>query len=190
MASTLLFSTFEVSRQAFFRTATTAAIVNLKPLVPGHVLVIPTRIVPRMSDLTPSEVSSLFSSVQTVGNVVQKAYKADGLTIACQDGQAAGQSVPHVHVHIIPRKLVGDRFSNNDDVYPELENHDEVLHKELGHLSKKHGHETGTPSSESSASSNRSSFRVDNESRKPRTLQEMEEEAEWLKSLMPTEDTN
>ena len=43
-------------------------------------------------------------------------------TISIQDGVAAGQTVPHVHVHIIPRR-VGD-FKNNDDIYTELEKHD------------------------------------------------------------------
>jgi diadenosine tetraphosphate (Ap4A) HIT family hydrolase len=48
------------------------------------VLVIPTRRVSRLEELTPSEVGSLFTSVQTVGKVLEKAYKADALTIACQ----------------------------------------------------------------------------------------------------------
>lgn len=48
------------------------------------VLVIPTRPVARLADLSPAEVSSLFSSVQLVGKVIEKVYKADALTIACQ----------------------------------------------------------------------------------------------------------
>ena len=48
------------------------------------VLVVPSRNVERLTDLTSTEVGSLFASVQAVGRVVEKAYKADGLTIACQ----------------------------------------------------------------------------------------------------------
>lgn len=48
------------------------------------VLVIPTRHVPRIADLTPPELSSLMTSVQHVGRVVERVYGADGLTIACQ----------------------------------------------------------------------------------------------------------
>jgi len=122
MTSALLFSTFEVTRQAFYRTSLSYAIVNLKPIVPGHVLVVPTRPVVRLMDLTTQELTSLMASVQQVGRVVEKAYGADALTVACQDGKAAGQSVPHVHFHILPRKLQGDRFSGrNDEVYPALE---------------------------------------------------------------------
>ena len=48
------------------------------------VLIAPMRTVPRLQDLTPPEVASLFTSVQTVGRVVERVYGADGLTIACQ----------------------------------------------------------------------------------------------------------
>jgi hypothetical protein len=57
-------------------------------------------------------------------------------------------------------------------------------------MAKEHGHEGGTPGSDSPASSGRSTLRVDNESRKPRTLKEMEEEAEWLKTFISAEDSS
>lgn len=47
-------------------------------------LVIPTRPVPRISDLTSDELGSLMESVKTVGTAVEKAYNGDGLTVACQ----------------------------------------------------------------------------------------------------------
>ena len=80
----LYFSIFEVSKQCFWRTKNVFAIVNLKPILPGHVLVIPQRIVPRLSDLEADEISSLFQSVQRIGSVIERAYKAKALTIACQ----------------------------------------------------------------------------------------------------------
>ncbi|KAH9921926.1 diadenosine hydrolase [Epithele typhae] len=102
----LYFSSFEVSRQAFYRVRLAAAIVNLKPIVPGHVLVIPTRPVPRLADLEHDELASLIASVQHVGRVIER------------DGKAAGQTVPHVHFHLLPRKTEGDAFPNNDDSVP------------------------------------------------------------------------
>ncbi|THV01450.1 diadenosine hydrolase, partial [Dendrothele bispora CBS 962.96] len=161
MNSPLFFSTFEVTRQAFYRSALSYAIVNLKPIVPGHVLVIPTRVVPRLTDLNDSELSSLMGSVQRVGRVIERAYGADALTVACQDGKAAGQSVPHVHFHILPRKSSGDQFSNNDDVYPALEHSEGSLNDQM-----------------------KSGLKVDaDENRKPRTKEEMENEASWLRGL-------
>ncbi|KAJ7837813.1 diadenosine hydrolase [Mycena olivaceomarginata] len=164
MAS-LFFSTIEVTRQAFYRSSLSYAIVNLKPIVPGHVLVLPTRHVPRLADLSEPELASLMGAVQKVGSVIERVYGADALTVACQDGKAAGQSVPHVHFHLLPRKSVGDKFSgkNNDQVYPALE---------------KAEAEMAQP------------FKVDaDEDRVPRSMEEMESEAVWLKGFFPVEDS-
>ena len=58
-------------------------------------------------------------SVQTVGKVVERVYQGTALTIAVQDGPAAGQTVKHTHAHVIPRKF--SDWTNNDDVYKELD---------------------------------------------------------------------
>lgn len=50
----------------------------------ADVLVIPTRVVPRLADLKQDELASLMASVQHVGRVIERVYAADGLTIACQ----------------------------------------------------------------------------------------------------------
>jgi len=168
----LLFSKIEVTRQAFYNSSLCYAIVNLKPIVPGHVLVIPTRPVPRLTDLNESELSALMASVQRVGTVVERAYGADGLTIACQDGKAAGQSVPHVHFHILPRKFNGDRFSDkNDAVYPAIERSEAFLPSALQMMALQQ--DPGVQP-----------LKVDaDEHRPPRSMDEMEREAEWLRSF-------
>jgi len=173
----LLFSSFEVSTQAFYRATRSFAIVNLKPIVPGHVLVIPNRPVPRLADLDDYELGCLMRSLKRVGSVVQTAYGGDGLTIACQDGKAAGQTVPHVHFHVLPRKFLGDPFSkNNDEIYPALEENEGSLRSELLLLRR--------PSREQP-------LHVDaDEDGKPRTREEMEREAIWLKGFFTaTEQT-
>jgi hypothetical protein len=80
------------------------AFVNLKPLVPGHVLVVPRRVVPRYAGLTPEEAADLWQGVLAVRTIVAKQQQdlELGFTIGMQDGPIAGQSVPHVHVHILP----------------------------------------------------------------------------------------
>ncbi|KAF8203770.1 diadenosine 5',5'''-P1,P4-tetraphosphate asymmetrical hydrolase [Pholiota molesta] len=167
----LLFSTFEVTSQAFYRASLSYAIVNLKPIVPGHVLVIPNRPVPRLADLDDNELACLMRSIKRVGSVIEKVYGADALTIACQDGKAAGQSVTHVHFHLLPRKFLGDPFAGkNDEVYPALEMNEGSLQSDFKQRSSDVAHPNP--------------LRVDaDEDRKPRSMEEMVKEADFLKGF-------
>uniref|UniRef100_A0A6I8N982 Bis(5'-adenosyl)-triphosphatase n=1 Tax=Ornithorhynchus anatinus TaxID=9258 RepID=A0A6I8N982_ORNAN len=88
----------------------------------SDVLVCPLRPVERFRDLHPDEVADLFQTTQKVGNVVEKHFNGTSITFSVQDGPEAGQTVKHVHVHVLPRK-VGD-FSRNDSIYDE----DLILH--------------------------------------------------------------
>lgn len=91
--------------QVFFRSesALSLAIVNLKPLCPGHVLVVPARVVAKLDGLTSAEQTDLWRTSRIVQSIVQTKFSATCSLIGVQDGRAAGQSVPHVHVHILPQ---------------------------------------------------------------------------------------
>uniref|UniRef100_UPI00398ECAB0 bis(5'-adenosyl)-triphosphatase-like isoform X3 n=1 Tax=Pristiophorus japonicus TaxID=55135 RepID=UPI00398ECAB0 len=106
------------SSAIFLQTELSFALVNRKPVVPGHVLVCPIRPAERFQDLQPEEVTDLFQTSQKVAKAVEQHFKVTSLTIAIQDGPEAGQTVKHLHIHILPRKK-GD-FPRNDDVYVEL----------------------------------------------------------------------
>eukprot|EP00931_Biecheleriopsis_adriatica_P110030 TRINITY_DN84319_c0_g1_i1.p1 TRINITY_DN84319_c0_g1~~TRINITY_DN84319_c0_g1_i1.p1 ORF type:complete len:381 (+),score=56.31 TRINITY_DN84319_c0_g1_i1:10-1152(+) len=84
------------------KSGLSVAFVNLKPLLPGHVLVTPRRVVPRMQELTKEEFDDLFRSVRLVQAMVEAQHGAKASRLGIQDGPDAGQSVPHVHVHILP----------------------------------------------------------------------------------------
>jgi diadenosine tetraphosphate (Ap4A) HIT family hydrolase len=71
----------------------TLATVNLKPLLPGHVLVFPRRPVQHLSELTDDETLDLWQSVQKIYVLVLAAHGADSAQIGVQDGKHAGQSV-------------------------------------------------------------------------------------------------
>lgn len=103
------FSTFALdSRQVFHVSPSglSLAIVNLKPLVPGHVLVISRRVVARYSDLSPEERADLWQTVCKVQRIVLPCYCASQSRIGLQDGPDSGQTVPHVHVHILPQQTL------------------------------------------------------------------------------------
>lgn len=87
-----------------------------------------------------------------------------------RDGAAAGQSVPHVHIHILPRRFT-DFEGENDAVYPALEAFSSDLPKNLAS-------DNGTTSGERRE---RVALKMDaDEDRKPRSAEEMEKEAVWL----------
>ncbi|KAJ1899032.1 hypothetical protein LPJ66_002372 [Kickxella alabastrina] len=105
--------------QTFLLTPLTYGLVNLKPIRPGHVLLATRLPHPRFSDLSPDEVADLFLQAQRVSRAITRHFGAQSLTLCIQDGKEAGQTVPHVHLHVIPRNE-GD-FPDNDDVYEKLE---------------------------------------------------------------------
>ncbi|KAJ2715334.1 Dinucleoside triphosphate hydrolase [Coemansia spiralis] len=120
MAKTIRFGPIAIPlSQAFFASKHSFGLVNLKPVRPGHVLVVSRRPAVRFSELTPDEVADLFVQGQRVSRVIEKLHSAAALTLCVQDGAAAGQTVPHVHLHVIPRHP-GD-FDDNDDVYREID---------------------------------------------------------------------
>jgi hypothetical protein len=98
--ASLKFGPFSVANQIFHvsQSQLSYALVNLKPLLPGHVLVCPTRCVPRLSQLTTEETTDLFLSVKRVSRTMERLFNASSLNVAVQDGVDAGQSVPHVQV--------------------------------------------------------------------------------------------
>ncbi|KAJ2760261.1 Dinucleoside triphosphate hydrolase [Coemansia nantahalensis] len=120
MEKTLRFGPIAVPlSQAFFASKHAFGLVNLKPIRPGHVLVVSRRPARRFAELTPDEVADLFVQGQRVSRTIERLHRAEALTLCIQDGAAAGQTVPHVHLHVIPRRP-GD-FADNDDVYRELD---------------------------------------------------------------------
>ncbi|XP_068265265.1 bis(5'-adenosyl)-triphosphatase isoform X2 [Nyctibius grandis] len=93
----------------FLKTELSFALVNRKPVVPGHVLVCPVRPVERFRDLCPEEVADLFRTAQRVGNVVEKHFCGTSLTISIQDGPEAGQTVkkelPKTHLMTLRKSV-------------------------------------------------------------------------------------
>lgn len=79
------------------------AIMDKYPIQLGHSLVIPKEHNEKILDMPVENVSLLFSKVPLVANAILRATGADGFNIGQNNGKAANQIIPHVHVHIIPR---------------------------------------------------------------------------------------
>ena len=78
------------------------AFLDIRPLFPGHVLVIPKRHVETLTDLPPQLVEPLFGATRRLTAAVEAAREADGSFVAINN--RVSQSVPHLHVHVVPRK--------------------------------------------------------------------------------------
>ncbi len=81
----------------------TVAFLDVFPVSKGHSLIVPKRHVEDLRDLTAEEWVEVGRLTQSIGNALQKSVKADGFSLLLRNGKAAGQEVPHVHFHLIPR---------------------------------------------------------------------------------------
>lgn len=73
------------------------------PVSKGHTLIIPRRHVASIFDLHDDELQSIWNAVAKVRQQLQQECKPDAFNIGVNDGAAAGQTVPHAHVHVIPQ---------------------------------------------------------------------------------------
>ena len=79
------------------------AILDRYPIDDGHSLIITKKPYEKLTDMSIEEIMDLFSQIPKIINAIIKATKADGFSIAQNNGKAAKQIIPHVHIHIIPR---------------------------------------------------------------------------------------
>lgn len=84
-------------------TATAYAIFDKFPVSKGHALIIPKRHCTDYFDLTFKEQSACIFMLNTVKNVISEKFKPDGFNIGVNINETAGQTVPHAHIHLIPR---------------------------------------------------------------------------------------
>jgi diadenosine tetraphosphate (Ap4A) HIT family hydrolase len=79
------------------------AILDGFPVNPGHALIIPRRHAAAIFDLSPDEYSACFELVRVVKAILDESHHADGYNVGVNSGEAAGQTVMHAHIHVIPR---------------------------------------------------------------------------------------
>ena len=78
------------------------------PISPGHTLIIPKRHIGSFFELQADEQAELFRLLHSAKAAIEDEFKPRGYNIGINDGPAAGQTVPHLHIHLIPRYR-GDR---------------------------------------------------------------------------------
>jgi histidine triad (HIT) family protein len=93
----------EIPSHTVYEDETTFAFLDVNPLSRGHTLVIPKDHHESLSDLPAGTAADLGRAVSEVTPAVESAVDAPASTVAVNNGEAAGQEVPHVHWHIVPR---------------------------------------------------------------------------------------
>ncbi|MBM4440950.1 MAG: HIT family protein [Candidatus Rokubacteria bacterium] len=93
----------QIPSAKLYEDARTFAIMDINPLNPGHSLVIIKAHAPTIFDADPADLAAAVATAKRVGTAVTAAVNADGLNVMQANGAAAFQSVPHLHLHLVPR---------------------------------------------------------------------------------------
>jgi histidine triad (HIT) family protein len=82
----------------------TVAFLDIHPSAPGHTLIIPRAHATRIEDLSAEDAMALFATLHRLAKPIREAMGAEAATVGINDGPGSGQEVPHVHIHVIPRR--------------------------------------------------------------------------------------
>jgi len=119
-----------------YEDAQTFAFMDAMPQVPGHTLVIPKYPSEDLFDIPADDLAATIKNVQLVGRAVRAAFEAPGIMIAQLSGRAAGQTVFHLHFHILPRHhgLELKFHARGFEDFAVLESHAQKIREQLAHI--------------------------------------------------------
>lgn len=93
----------DVSKHVIYNDGETMVVLNIAPYTRGHLLVIPTKHYTDLNELNSEALKNLFNTVQNTTTLIKEVINSDGINIGVNLGEAAGQRIKHVHVHLVPR---------------------------------------------------------------------------------------
>ncbi|MDF1511204.1 HIT family protein [Robertmurraya sp. DFI.2.37] len=100
----------EIPAAKVFENDHVVAFLDISQVTKGHTLIIPKIHKENLYELTPEIAANLFEVVPKIANAIKSAYEPIGLNLLNNNGEKAGQSVFHYHIHLIPRYGEGDGF--------------------------------------------------------------------------------
>lgn len=100
----------EIPSTKVFEDEDVVAFLDIMQVTKGHTLVIPKIHKENIYELTPEIAANLFKSVPKIANAIKKEFEPIGMNLINNNGEHAGQSVFHYHIHLIPRYGKGDGF--------------------------------------------------------------------------------
>ena len=99
----------EIPCNKVYEDDATLAFMDIMPQADGHTLVIPKEPAVTLLELSSESAANLIQKVQLVAQAVKDGMQADGITLFQLNGEAAGQTVPHIHFHILPGNIMTAR---------------------------------------------------------------------------------
>jgi histidine triad (HIT) family protein len=93
----------EIPGEFIFKDQRWVAFLDIFPAAPGHCLLVPREPVAFLSELSGGSSSSMGLYIRALSNSVKLAAQAPAVSVLIRDGSEAGQEIPHVHIHFIPR---------------------------------------------------------------------------------------
>jgi histidine triad (HIT) family protein len=93
----------KIPAHVVYQDESACAFLDVNPLVAGHTLLIPAKHYERLEDIPSEEAARYLANLPRIIATVTHVMDAEGATVAWNDGPVAGQEVPHVHAHIVPR---------------------------------------------------------------------------------------
>ena len=93
----------EIPSTAVYEDDDLKAILDVNPAARGHVIILPKNHAANIYELPDEDASKIMMVAKKIATAIEKAYHCDGVNILQNNGEAAGQTVFHLHVHVIPR---------------------------------------------------------------------------------------
>jgi histidine triad (HIT) family protein len=93
----------EIDSKIIYEDSQNLAFLDIHPHAPGHTVVIPKKHTKTILELNASEIKDLFIALKNTLEIIQNTINPDGFTIGINHGESAGQAIPHLHIHLIPR---------------------------------------------------------------------------------------
>lgn len=120
----------EIPSRTVYEDDSYKAILDVSPASKGHVIILLKNHVTNVFELSDEDASGIFIVARKIAIALKKAFKCDGINILQNNGEAAGQTVFHLHVHVVPRyaddnidiKWVQRNDIDLDSVYESIKN--------------------------------------------------------------------
>ncbi len=112
----------EIPSTKLYEDDTVLVILDINPVCKGHSLVISKKVYPDFTDCPASQLAHMMQTAQSVARKLKEKLGCDGTNILINNGPAAGQEIPHLHIHVIPRyKDDGQHFGFSKTCYADGE---------------------------------------------------------------------